>query len=742
FYNDAYTPILTGGKHPAALGLSVRESFPEIWDFIGPLFDQVLNKGESVAMENAGLMLYRDGLLQESFFSFSYSPLKSLAGKVCGVTTVCWETTEEVIIKRRERGLRLLTEQLVAATSLEQVHHAMRSHVEGNRGDLPLLLWYERDEVLNTLRLVMSCGISGEAPLIRELGAQDGRSKLGQAIDSTAPVARLLCLPEPATEWLLDAPSAMEVENVAIEPLCYVNYSVPDAYLVFGVSRRPFDASSKNYLESICHGVERAVRRISAVEFERRENLRQFAEVTAVVPSLLWMTDADGACTFVSKRWLDFTGRTELESLADAWKSGIHPDDHADVEDARRVALANRAPLNMQYRFLRADGQYRWMMVEALPRHDDRGNFLGMVGSSLDITERRQAQLESQETKHTLEQSLVELQKEQKRLLDAQRVAKVGSWETNLIAGSVTWSDETHRIHETQPGEFEPTHEHFLQLVHPDDRQRVDQALADSMQTGDGVIEHRLLLPDGRIKYVEERWQIDSDATGTPVRAIGTCQDVSERERAESVLRNTSDRLALATQSAQIGIWDWDVLSNTLVWDAQMLRLYGLREGGFGESYKVWALSLHPDDRERVLTEVSDAVAGIRDYDSQFRIFLPDGQLRYIEARGLVQRAADGTALRMIGVNRDISEQMQAESVLRNLGDRLSLATQSAEIGIWDWDVVGNTLVWDAQMLRLYGLGDVEFGAVYEAWVQCLHPDDSERIQSEISAAVAGIREY
>ena len=390
FYNDAYTPVLTAGKHPAALGRDVRESFPEIWGFIGPLFDRVLNRGEAIAMENAPLMLYRDGVLKESFFSFSYSPLKSLCGEVCGVATVGWETTEDVVMKRREQGLRLLTEQLAAATTLDEVRLAVRCHVEGNRSDLPFLLWYERDEVLETMSLVKCCGISPEAPLIWQLGAQDGRSRLGRALDSSMPVAHLLSLPEAATEWLLDPPPAMEVECIAIEPLCYVNYSIPDAYLVFGVGpRRPIDGSAKNFHEGICRAVERAVRRISAVELERREAVRQFDAVTGVVPSMVWMTDAEGACTFVSKRWLDFTGRTDADSLGRGWMAGIHPDDQDAVADALRVAFASCGPVNMQYRFQRADGQYRWMMDQGLPRHDESGKFLGMVGSSLDITERK-----------------------------------------------------------------------------------------------------------------------------------------------------------------------------------------------------------------------------------------------------------------------------------------------------------------------------------------------------------------
>lgn len=137
------------------------------------------------------------------------------------------------------------------------------------------------------------------------------------------------------------------------------------------------------------------------------------------------------------------------------------------------------------------------------------------------------------------------LEHEKARLVAAQSVAKVGSWETDLATGNVSWSDETHRIFGTRPGEFAPTRASFLERVHPDDRARVDEAFVRSLGAkADSALEHRVLAADGSIKAVEERWQTSFGADGRAVRVLGTCQDITERRVAE-------DAIARATQAIE-----------------------------------------------------------------------------------------------------------------------------------------------------------------------------------------------
>lgn len=129
------------------------------------------------------------------------------------------------------------------------------------------------------------------------------------------------------------------------------------------------------------------------------------------------------------------------------------------------------------------------------------------------------------------------IETERSRLVAAQAVAKIGSWETDSATHAVIWSLETHRIFETDPATFRPTHEQFLEFVHPEDRLAVDSAFLRSLESFTPcVIDHRVLMPDGRIKFVEDRWQAYPAEEGNPTRAIGTCQDITERKQLEAQL--------------------------------------------------------------------------------------------------------------------------------------------------------------------------------------------------------------
>lgn len=178
------------------------------------------------------------------------------------------------------------------------------------------------------------------------------------------------------------------------------------------------------------------------------------------------------------------------------------------------------------------------------------------------------------------------------RLADAQRLAQLGHWEFDLRSNAVHWSDEIFRIFELDPATFEPSYRSFLACVHPDDRELVDQAYRTSVSTHHPyAIDHRLLMPDGRIKHVHEQCRTEYDDRGCALRSIGTVQDITERKNAEM----TRARLAALVESANDAIMSRTLDGVVTSWNAGAERLFGYRAAEIvGRSYELIRATIDP----------------------------------------------------------------------------------------------------------------------------------------------------
>ena len=272
-------------------------------------------------------------------------------------------------------------------------------------------------------------------------------------------------------------------------------------------------------------------------EEELREREAEFRTLAESMPQMVWMTRPDGWNTYLNHRWVDYTGLTLAESYGQGWNTPLHPDDRPRTLDAWEHAIA-RGEYNVECRLRRSDGQYRWMLVRGLPLRAGTGEIVKWIGTCTDIDDLKQAHEATQHAERVQRDLAAQLESERARLVNAQAVASIGSWETDLATQDVIWSAETYRIFEKSPGQFHPTHPAFLQCIHSDDRATVDEAFILSLKAQTpGVIEHRLVMSDGRIKFVEERWRVVCDNWGQPRTATGTCQDITERRRAQDAIR-------------------------------------------------------------------------------------------------------------------------------------------------------------------------------------------------------------
>jgi PAS domain S-box-containing protein len=223
-------------------------------------------------------------------------------------------------------------------------------------------------------------------------------------------------------------------------------------------------------------------------------------------------------------------------------------------------------------------------------------------------------------------------------------------------------------------------------------------------------------------------------------------EDIKDKNH---VVTEVTERLQLATRAAKIGIWDYDILNNRVVWDEEMFRIFALRNEDFESTYEHWQSLLHPEDRELRHQEILAAIRGDREFNTVYRIVWPDGSIHHIQANGLVQRDENGKAIRMIGANWDISQRINHELKILELNESLEKkirertkelvekkmlldeAQHMARIGNWNIDLLTKAVIWSDGTRDIFGV-DNEFPASYDAFVSFIHPDDRSSVAEKL----------
>lgn len=217
----------------------------------------------------------------------------------------------------------------------------------------------------------------------------------------------------------------------------------------------------------------------------------------------------------------------------------------------------------------------------------------------------------------------------------------------------------------------------FVNAIHPDDRQRVANNLAQPNRPFE--IEYRVVQPSGEIRWIRDRGFPIFDASGNVTRRAGLAQDITERKQAEEHLRRLAERLKLALQAANIGIWEWDLVRDYLIWDDRMFELYGIPASDFDGIWTAWETRLHPDDLPNAQAVVQHALANGPDYQMEFRVVWPNSSVRHIASYALIQQDAEGRSIRLVGADLDISDRKQAELEIRQLNEALEQQNHNLE---------------------------------------------------------------
>jgi PAS domain S-box-containing protein len=366
-----------------------------------------------------------------------------------------------------------------------------------------------------------------------------------------------------------------------------------------------------------------------------------------------WEWHVSSGRTVFNERWAEIIGYTlqELEpTTIDTWMRFAHPDDlKASGELLGRHFRGEVSFYEVEARMRHRDGRWVWVLDRGqLASREPDGSPGWMYGTHIDITERKEA-----------ENKLLESQALFRGLLD---VASDWYWET----------DDQFRF-----SNFVATHdtENYRALCEMNLGKRRWEMVDVTPLTSDWAnhiavherresfrnFEYRRVLATGEIRFYAISGFPVVDSFGDFKGYRGTTRDATAQKRQEVELQTARDRMELATESAGIGVWILDVAHNTLEWDARMVQLYGRDEAQGLQPRDVWINSLHPEDKARALQASQAALSGKQNYDTEFRIVWPNGDLRHIRATARVQRDAQGNALRMVGVNFDVTEQRERE---------------------------------------------------------------------------------
>ena len=208
-------------------------------------------------------------------------------------------------------------------------------------------------------------------------------------------------------------------------------------------------------------------------------------------------------------------------------------------------------------------------------------------------------------------------------------------------------------------------------LISEQHKEQRDRVVAQVLQTGEPVeYEIDYLRKDGSQVPVSITMFMVKGDDGKPAGLATIVRDLTEHKRTEEAVVRSMERLTLATRAADIGVWDWDISKNELVWDDQMFALYGLKKEDVGGAYDAWLSGVHPDDRARCDEAIQQALHNEKPYDLEFRVRWPDGTVHVIKANGLVVWNPQSISLRMTGTNYDITERKQAEAALKKVQEQ------------------------------------------------------------------------
>jgi PAS domain S-box-containing protein len=380
-----------------------------------------------------------------------------------------------------------------------------------------------------------------------------------------------------------------------------------------------------------------------------RESEERFRIMADSCPMGIWVTDEQGGTRFINRRYREFSGVTSEQVEPNEWRSRIHPDDSLEFVGALQRALKEHAPFRTEGRHRRADGEWRWVESYAVPRFSSGGEFLGLVGTSKDITERKRA-----------EEALRESEERFRNMADG---CPEAMW--------VTSADGSNNFLNRACREFCGTNceqvvkGNWQSMVHPEDAEEYLGAIQRAVR------EHTNFKGEARLRRADDEWRwVVTHAvprfsqSGEYLGDIGLSLDITERKQAEQALRTSEEKFRQLAENIREVFWMMDPGSDKFLYISPAYeQVWGRTCDSVYRNSASRPEAIHPDDLERSRRLLARQMQG-EPVENEYRIRTPDGQEKWIRSRAFPVRDEGGKLIRAVGIAEDITERKRYEAEL------------------------------------------------------------------------------
>jgi PAS domain S-box-containing protein len=418
--------------------------------------------------------------------------------------------------------------------------------------------------------------------------------------------------------------------------------------------------------------------------------------VLDLLPQILWTARRDGTVDFANTSYSRYVGDPSLDLRAHQWLESVHPDDVPTCGAAWELACRQGTPYAVEVRLRRADGAYRWHFVSAVAARDGDGQVVTWYGSAIDVHDRHEAEQQAQAISERLQTTL-------QHIGDAFYVLD-RNWRFTFL------NPQAERLMHRPPGDLvgEVVWVEFPEATHTP----VYEAFHRAMRDGENVTLE--------MYYTPLRTWFDITAYPTPDGLAVHFRDVTARHLAEERLRENEARFRAVARATADVVWDWDLRTDAVWWNDGMTEVFGYPADEVEPSAASWARHIHPDDHDRVLRGIHEAITRRDEFwEDEYRFLHRDGTPIDVEDRGFLIVDATGTPVRFVGGMRDIRARKAAQARLAELAALLDEARDA----IYVHDVDGRITYWNGGAVRTFGYTEQE--AIGRRVLDLLHLDET-----------------